>query len=82
MTDINALISRTVASTRRCTTSITEAIRHVHQARQLAIEAGCAPKITAALERAERNLHDAQHDTRNHRRHLLRKADRMTKPHA
>ena len=80
MTDISALITRTVASTRRCSASINEALRHVHQARQLAAEAGCTPKIAAALERAERNLHDAQHDTRNHRRHLLRKAERMTKP--
>ncbi len=81
MTDINALITRTAASTRRCSASIAEALRHVHQARQLAAEAGCAPKITAALERADRNLHDAQHDTRNHRRQLLRKAERMAKPH-
>ena len=81
MTDINALITRTAASTRRCSDSIAEAIRQVHQARKLAAEAGCAPKITTALERAEKNLHDAQHDTRTHRRHLLRKADRMTKPH-
>lgn len=75
MSDAAALIARSGACV-RIGASITEGLRLTRQSRLLAGEAACTPQITAALQRAERNLTDALQDIETLRKRLLRKADR------